>query len=111
MIKESYLAVVARNDDLRAGWASEPCECAWASEAIFFLRVLSAPESAPPARVSVQMSPDGIHWVDEGSVLDVPVCESVVFARVHHFGGWLRLAADSGACGQRRVICYLSLKG
>lgn len=111
MIKESYLAVVARNEDMQAGWATEPCECAWASEALFFVRVLAAPEVALPASVRVQISPDGIHWVDEGTELDVPSHETVVFTRLSHFGGWLRLAANMKEGGTRRVVCYLSLKG
>lgn len=111
MINESYLAVVARNEDLQAGWATEPYECAWASEALFFVRVLGAPDASLPASVRVQISPDGIHWVDEGTVLDVPASESVVFARLSHFGGWLRLVANREGGGERRVVCYLSLKG
>jgi hypothetical protein len=111
MMNESYLAVVARNEDLQAGWATEPYECAWASEAIFFVRVLGASEASPPASVRVQISPDGIHWADEGTVLDIPARESVVFARLRHFGGWLRLVAHTQDGAKRRLICYLSLKG
>ena len=110
MIKESYLAVVARNEDIQAGWATEPCECAWASEALFFVRVLAAPQVALPASVRVQISPDGIHWADEGTELSLPIGEAVVFTRLRHFGGWLRLAANSEGGGKRRVVCYLSLK-
>jgi hypothetical protein len=41
----------------------------------------------------------------------MPAREAVVFARLSHFGGWLRLAANMQGGGTRRVICYLNLKG
>jgi hypothetical protein len=44
-------------------------------------------------------------------VLDIPARESVVFARLRHFGGWLRLVAHTQDGAKRRLICYLSLKG
>ena len=109
MINQSYLSVVARNEDWRGEWSSEPQECAWASEAVFFVRVLKADQVPGPVRARVQISPDGMHWVDEGTVLDIPAGEGVVFSRVSHFGGWLRLAGTVPA-GALRVLCYLHLK-
>lgn len=112
MIRESYLAVVARNEDLHAEWASEPCECSWASEAIFFVRVLGNSAEAPQdINVRVQISPDGLHWADEGTQLGIPANATVVFAKLRHFGGWLRLASLAMGGGIPRVIVYLSLKG
>lgn len=35
-MRESHTAVVERNMIWRGAFASEPCECAWAGEAIFF---------------------------------------------------------------------------
>jgi hypothetical protein len=109
MINQSYLSIVARNEDWREDWSSEPQECSWASEAIFFVRVLKSDPSSGPVTARVQMSPDGLHWIDEGTVLEIPAAEGVVFSRVRHFGGWLRLAGTMQA-GALRVLCYLHLK-
>jgi hypothetical protein len=40
----------------------------------------------------VQISPDGIHWVDEGAELTLRAGQELSFARIREFGGLLRLA-------------------
>ena len=58
------------------------------------LRVESA-NSHYPIRVDlrVQVSPDGIHWCDEGSGMSFSGKQDTQsFVRVSHYGGWLRLA-------------------
>lgn len=109
-MNESYTAVIARNSEWRGAWATEPYECAWAREAVFFVRVLRRSDEAKPLTARVQISPDGMNWCDEGTGFEVPACEGVTFARVKHFGGWLRLAGDS-ASGGLRVMAYLCIKG
>lgn len=108
-LRPSATAVVERNVEWSGAFASEPWEAAWAREAIFFLRRLDgAAESEVQARV--QLSPDGIHWVDEGSRLHLRAGAELALVRVREFGGWLRLAGD--VTGEPlRVILYLSLKG
>ena len=44
-MRESHTAVVERNVVLEGPFATEPYEVAWASEAIYFLRVLASPRS------------------------------------------------------------------
>jgi hypothetical protein len=110
-MKESYTAVVARNDDWTLDWATEPHECAWADEAIFFVRVLKSEGAAASVGARVQISPDGMHWVDEGSRLEIPARVGVTAVRVSHFGGWLRLAGHTPEGSQLRVLAYLVLKG
>jgi len=108
-MRESYTAVVARNVEWADEWATEPYECAWAGEAIFFVRVLKSTQAARPITARVQISPDGMQWADEGSTFDVPASEGVSFVRLKHFGGWLRLAG-SASDGGLRVMAYLCLK-
>lgn len=87
---------------------TEPFETAWASEAIFFLTVEEL--QAPELRARVQISPDGINWVDEGTS-STPINQTgISFLRVRHFGGWLRLACDLQSGCSTRILVHLILK-
>jgi len=110
-MNESYTAVVARNDDWTGDWATEPYETAWATQAIYFVRVLKAEGEARTVSARVEISPDGMHWVDEGSRLEIPASEGVSAIKVSHFGGWLRLAGRTPQGSKLRVMAYLALKG
>lgn len=111
-IRTSLTAVIERNTVWQGTFASEPYETAWASEAIFFIRALrldDAGESLGTAQV--QISPDGIHWCDEGTCIALPrQTDEVTFVRVAHFGGWLRLAGSTADDRLITVIVSLSLK-
>lgn len=113
--RNAYTAVIARGEWWEGQWQSEPYEAAWAAEAIFFVRVLKVRGAAAPgaqARARVQLSPDGMHWVDEGSVLQLPAHDgALVFARVANFGGWLRLAVELPPTLGLQVVATLALKG
>lgn len=110
-MNESYTAAVARNERWRNDWATEPHECAWASEAIFFVRVLDRDGPAAPVEGRVQISPDGMRWVDEGTRLAVVPGVELTAAKVRHFGGWLRLAGNAPEGVTLTVMAYLALKG
>lgn len=106
--RNSYTAVLERNTVWAHDFATEPYEGAWASEAVFFVRALADGASA---EARVQISPDGIHWCDEGTRLTLPtVGDSLSFCRVAHFGGWLRLVGTIPAGQHATVIVYLTLK-
>lgn len=110
MIRQSYTAVVERNTVWEGSYSSEPYETAWASEAIFFVRCLES-EEITGYRAKVQISPDGMHWCDEGTELLLPDSPGeVAFCRVRQFGGWLRLKGDLRAGSKITVIVYLALK-
>jgi hypothetical protein len=111
MIRQSYTAVIERNVTWQGEFATEPYEAAWASEAIFFLRALTAAEIPADAVARIQLSPDGIRWCDEGTVVSLPTAaEGLTFARVRHFGGWLRVAGRLPKGAQLTVIVALALK-
>lgn len=115
-LRSAYTAVIARGQWWDGPWESEPYEAAWAAEAIFFVRVLKVRGGAAAGasvEARVQLSPDGMHWVDEGSVLVVPALEGALrFARVADFGGWLRLAVEPPSPGLGlQVVATLALKG
>ena len=113
-IRNTYTAVLVRGDLWQAGTVhTEPYEAAWAGEAVFFVRVLELVRGAggPAAEARVQISPDGMHWVDEGSGCDIaPEVESLSFARTLNFGGWLRLAVDVPPEMAAKVVVTLALK-
>jgi hypothetical protein len=92
MLRENTTIVVARNERWRGNVATEPVECGWASEAIFFVRTLA--DAGCGATAHVEISPDGMHWVSADVAGRLPSEPGEVTAmRVTHFGNWLRLAA------------------
>jgi hypothetical protein len=109
MIRQSYTAIVERNVEFREEFTTEPYECGWASEAIFFIRKLDAEGNVPGTVVKVQISPDGIHWCDEGTMFTL-TDQEVDSCKVSHFGNWLRLAGELSEDAGVKVIVALCLK-
>jgi hypothetical protein len=110
MVPENITAIVARNEVWSGEAASEPYEAGWAREAVLFVRALKAPVGAAP-KAWVEISPDGMHWLPEGTVLEMPtVKDGVATARIAHFGNWLRLAARFDEGAEATVLVTLHLK-
>ena len=110
MLRESSTSVITRNQTWRGDCASEPVEAGWAQEAIFFVRALQTPSGLMPFAF-VEISPDGMHWVREGSSVAMPEKAGVVVAtRVGHFGNWLRLRAILPEGSECIVLVTLHLK-
>lgn len=110
-MRESNSAVVARNEAWQGACATEPHEAGWASEAILFVRALDVTGEAQGGVARVQISPDGMRWVDEGTSFPLPGgVDEVTFGRVREFGNWLRLAADVPAGAVIRVLVTIALK-
>lgn len=110
-MRQSHTQPLARHQDLTGAFATEPYECAWASEAIFFIRVQEKRGAEATLDAAVQISADGIHWVDEGTTFESIMEEGDYFVRASHFGGWLRLkgrVAGENAC--LNVMIHLVLK-
>lgn len=111
MLRESFAAIVARNETWTGASATEPYEAGWASEAVVFVRALK-PAIGKPGRARVEISPDGMRWVPEGSEFDLPTDkDGVAVARVTGFGTWLRVAADVPDGAALTVLVTLHLKG
>lgn len=110
MLRESSTSVITRNESWRGDSASEPVEAGWAREAIFFVRALHQP-SGPMPEAFVEISPDGMHWVREGTSVAMPEQEDIVAAvRVAHFGNWLRLRAIMPEGSECVVLVTVHLK-
>lgn len=110
-MRQSYTAIVARNEPWQGASATEPYEAAWAGEAIFFVRLLEASGPIAGTEAVVQISPDGMRWVDEGTRFPMPVeAGPVTFGKVAHFGTHLRLRAELPAGASAKVLVTLDLK-
>lgn len=73
---------------------SHPMECGWASEAIFFIIVEYLNDGNTRLNAFVQISADGINWVNEGT--HFPEIDKVghYYVKVAHFGNWLRVTGQ-----------------
>jgi len=80
------------------------------TELIVFVTALDANgQVAVPARL--QISPDGQHWVDEGTSFTLPYRPGeVTFARARHFGAWLRVIGVLPAGALLRVAVAVACK-
>lgn len=89
---------------------THPLEVAWASEAIFFVDAEQLSGGAG-LLLKVQISVDGVNWLDEGTVFDTISGTIQAFRRVSHFGGWLRLqGAFDGEDSSYKLTIHLVIK-
>jgi hypothetical protein len=110
MLPENITAIVGRNETWRGEAASEPYEAGWAREAVLFVRALKDPVGPSP-EARIEISPDGMHWVPEGTTFSLPATkDGIVVARVSHFGNWLRLAARFEDGAEATLLLTLHLK-
>ena len=107
-LRESNTAVLVRGERVADGYATEPYEAGWAQEAIVFALGM---DEASGGTLSVQISPDGFHWVDDGATVDLPAAGGVAFTKLSHFGNWLRFAASVPGGGERRLMVTVHFKG
>ncbi len=111
-MKQTHTAVLERYGSFTGDFTTEPYEVGWAEEAIFFIKIEAVVGIKPKLTGSVQISPDGISWVDEGTSLPVITKDGLLFTRVRHFGNWLRLSCHvSGRDTNFRGAILLCLKG
>jgi hypothetical protein len=111
MLRRSFTAVIEKNTTWSSNFDTEPYETGWASEARWFIRIVSVKGNGAGLAVTPQISPDGLFWCDEGHtplVLSKPGQYS--FA-LRDFGHWLRLKAEVlGTDSAIKVMMYLALK-
>ena len=113
-MRQFHTAVVERKETVAGTFTTHPFEAAWASEAIFFVRI---EEAGAALNAAVQISADGVRWVDEGTRFNTLQEKGDYFVRVSHFGGWLRLhieledSLEKGeAKGETVITVQLALK-
>ncbi len=109
-MRTSTSAIVARNETWTGEASTEPYEAGWAKEAIIFVRSLQTP-LGPQGCARVEISPDGMNWAPEGTEIPLPDRkDGVTFARISHFGTWLRLAAALPENSANTVLVTIHLK-
>jgi len=65
----------------------------------------------PMLWAKVQISADGINWIDEGTTFSAITSCGDYFVRVSHFGGWLRLDGEvQGQESRMQATIHLVLK-
>lgn len=110
-MRNSQSAVLERGVDLDGVHETEPFEVAWATEARWFVQFL---REAPGTQVElrVQISPDGINWLDhEGVRPQVVQAVGFVSIPVDRFGHWLRLRAEQTSGEESPMLrIHLELK-
>jgi len=110
MMRQSQSAVLERGCILGEEHATEPFEVAWASEARWFVQFYK-PAAGTRVSFQVQISPDGIHWMDHESERIEADAEGWVTTSTSNFGFWLRLKTSRIAGeGSPTVKIYLELK-
>lgn len=85
--------VTERKLEFDKDFTTHPYEAGWASEAISFIRVEDLKGNGR-LRAHVQISVDGVRWVDEGTHFDIISEKGDHFVKVTHFGGYLRLRCE-----------------
>ena len=107
-MREAYIAVVSRGQPMSGSAYTEPYEVGWAGEAIVFARAM---EKTAGGELVTCISPDGVHWVDEGSSLQLPSQPGVVtFTKLERFGHFLRFRTTLPENANAKYIITLSLK-
>ena len=110
MLRENATIIVAKNERWRGAVTTEPVECGWAEEAIFFVRALGG-DAGADVTVSVEISPDGMHWTEAGVEGLLPADLAATTAlRVRHFGNWLRLSTTIPDTAEFVALVSLHLK-
>ena len=100
---------VKRNFD--KDFQTNPYEAGWAKECIFFIMVEKLSGKNPVLVAEVEISHDGINWVEEGSASEPITRQGLHFVRVGHFGNWLRLNCKiSGENANFKLNLQIALK-
>ena len=111
-MRKIHTAVLERVGHFSEDFATEPYEAGWAEEAIFFVKIDEIEGSDAALTGRVQISHDGMTWIDEGTQLPAIKQAGTIFTRVRHFGNWLRLACQvSGKGAKFHGMILLCLKG
>jgi hypothetical protein len=110
-MRQSQSAVLERGVDLTETHDTEPFEVAWAGEARWFIHFLR-PAEGTTVEFRVQISPDGLNWIDHEAVAPLESeASGFVSIPVQHFGHWLRLRSHVTAGGGTPMLrIYLELK-
>ena len=110
-MRNFYTVVLERMKFFTESFDTEPYETGWASEAMFFIRVHEMSGKNVKLNSMVQVSADGLEWIDLGTTFPTIERSGNYFIQVTHFGGWLRLRNEiSGEHPSLKLTIHLVLK-
>jgi hypothetical protein len=92
-MRNFHSSVTDLRESFRETITSFPYETGWADEAIYFVTAEAATPDTARITLRVQLSADGLRWVDEGATVEL-TGPSSTFVRLSHFGGFLRLIGE-----------------
>lgn len=111
-MRETYTAVIERAQPVQSSFESEPYETGWAGEVTVFVKVRDGLSEDQALHARVQISPDGIDWVDFGVDLPAIKGQGMTFVTVTGFGNWMRVAGNvDDPTAKLHLSIYLALKG
>ena len=109
MLRRVFTAVIEKNSVLTSDFETEPYEAGWATEARWFIRILTIDGADASLTVTPQISPDGLFWCDEGRAQLFASKPGVSSFALRDFGNWLRLRGEVKGASVK-VMIYLVLK-
>ena len=90
--------------EVAGDYTSAPLETAWATEAMFFVRLESIRGKNVLFNARAQISVNGIDWIDEGTAFEPISAEGQYVIRLKHFGGWLRITGRLEGEGAGAIV-------
>jgi hypothetical protein len=109
-MKQFYTVVLDRFQRLSGTYTTEPYETGWADEAIAFIRIHEL-DLKTTVEAKIQISIDGIVWLDEGTAF-APITDlGDHFVKVSHFGGWMRILLTIPPEKSCKATLSIALKG
>lgn len=110
-MRQFMTSTVEQRKDFKESFSTHPMEAAWAGEAIFFITIEEVKSQGARLKAKVQISVDGVNWIDEGTAFESLSELGQYFQRVSHFGGWLRLYVEmEGEAPLFNLTIHLVLK-
>ncbi|MEC3878968.1 hypothetical protein [Parapedobacter sp. 10938] len=110
-MRHFHASAVERRITITDNLVSHPMEAGWASEAIFFLIVEEVQGTDAKLQATVEISADGINWIPEGTEFPIIKQPGHYFAKVSHFGNWLRVnGVVSGTDASIKLSVHLHTK-
>jgi hypothetical protein len=97
-------SVLDYKHELKGDYSSAPMETAWATEAMFFVRLENVSGTGFLFNARAQISVNGIDWIDEGTSFATISGEGQYVIRLKHFGGWLRLVGEQLGSGATAIL-------
>lgn len=105
----SETTLVERRRQITFDHGTHPFEAGWASEALFFVR---AHGPHPDLKITPQVSPDGIEWLDHDEPVTLPAGKNLIKVSMTQFGTWIRLFIEGASEEAPAVVfAHLALKG